>query len=101
MTITLDAARKPNVFQAGLPAIDYDNATNPDEALAILRQARERSPIAIGPHGPELLTYQIVHDGLRDRRFRVPQGMFLAAPWKPLSGLSGPSTLPVEFDAGH
>jgi cytochrome P450 len=23
------------------------------------------------------------------------------APWKPLSGLSGPATLPVEFDAGY
>jgi cytochrome P450 len=23
------------------------------------------------------------------------------APWKPLSGMSGPTTLPVEFDPGH
>jgi cytochrome P450 len=79
MTITLDAARKPNVFQAGLPVIDYDNVTNPDEALALLLQARAQAPIAIGPHGPELLTYEIVHDALRDHRFRVPQGMFLAS----------------------
>jgi cytochrome P450 len=23
------------------------------------------------------------------------------APWKPLTALSGPTTLPIEFDAGH
>jgi cytochrome P450 len=23
------------------------------------------------------------------------------APWKPLSGLSGPTSLPIEFDAGR
>jgi cytochrome P450 len=23
------------------------------------------------------------------------------APWKPLSGMSGPTTLPIEFDTGH
>src|ERR1700756_4190751 len=35
--------------------------------------------IALGPHGPELLTYELVRAVLRDTRFRVPQGMFLAA----------------------
>src|SRR5262245_28741188 len=40
---------------------------------------REKAPIAVGPHGPELLTYELVHAVLRDPRFRVPQGMFLAA----------------------
>lgn len=23
------------------------------------------------------------------------------APWKPLIGITGPATLPIEFDAGH
>jgi cytochrome P450 len=23
------------------------------------------------------------------------------APWKPIIGMSGPATLPIEFDAGH
>ena len=23
------------------------------------------------------------------------------APWKPLTGISGPTTLPIEFEAGH
>lgn len=79
MTITLDASHKPNVFHAGLPVIDYDNETDPYEALAMLRRAREEAPIALGPHGPEFLTYDAVHEALRDRRFVVPQGMFLAS----------------------
>ncbi|MBB3753904.1 cytochrome P450 [Mycolicibacterium sp. BK634] len=79
MTITIDAPRMPNVFDAGLPAVDYDSVTNPDEALAMLMSARRQAPIAIGPHGPEFLTYELVHDASRDRRFRVPQGMFLAS----------------------
>src|SRR5439155_20226170 len=33
----------------------------------------------LGPHGPELLTYELVRTVLRDARFRVPQGMFLAS----------------------
>jgi cytochrome P450 len=69
----------PNVFDAGLPVIDYAEAEHPDEAHTIIRQARAKAPIAIGPHGPELLTYDLVHTVLRDPRFRVPQGMFLAA----------------------
>lgn len=79
MTITVDRAPCPNVFEAGLPVIDYDNAQHPDEAHAVISQARRQSPIAIGPHGPELLSYELVHGVLRDPRFRVPQGMFLAA----------------------
>jgi cytochrome P450 len=64
---------------AELPTIDYSNATHPDEAHAILRQAREQAPIALGPHGPELLTYELVRATLRDPRFRMPKGMLLAA----------------------
>lgn len=33
----------------------------------------------MGTHGPELLTYELVRSVLRDPRFRVPQGMFLAS----------------------
>lgn len=78
MPTTLDT-RFPSVFDAGLPTVDYENALNPDEAHVKLRQAREQAPIALGSHGPELLTYELVHDALRDRRFIVPPGMFLAA----------------------
>jgi cytochrome P450 len=79
MTVTVDRSSCPSVFDAGLPMINYGQAQHPDEAHAIIRQAREQSQIAIGPYGPELLTYDLVHTALRDPRFRVPQGMFLAA----------------------
>ncbi|OBK10981.1 cytochrome P450 [Mycobacterium asiaticum] len=76
MTTTID---RPNVFDAGLPTVNYEHAQHPDEAHAIIREARARAPIAMGPYGPELLTYDLVHAALRDPRLRVPQGMFLAA----------------------
>ncbi len=79
MTIAVDAPIRPSVFDAGLPTIDYDDCQSPDEAHDIIASARRRAPIAIGPHGPELLTYELVRSVLRDPRFRVPQGMFLAS----------------------
>ncbi len=75
MTITVDA---PTVFEVGLPRIDYEHCQSPAEAHAIISRARREAPIAIGPHGPEFLTYDLVRAVLRDPRFRVPQGMFLA-----------------------
>ncbi len=79
MTTTVDRSNCPVVFEAGLPTINYERAEHPDEAHAIIGQARAKAPIALGPYGPELLTYDLVHTVLRDPRFRVPQGMFLAA----------------------
>jgi cytochrome P450 len=79
MTATVDRSSCPFVFDAGLPTINYEHAQHPDEAHAIISQAREKAPIAIGPYGPELLTYDLVRTALRDPRFRVPKGMFLAA----------------------
>ncbi|OBG55216.1 cytochrome P450 [Mycobacterium sp. E735] len=79
MTLTVDASACPSVFDAGLPTIDYEHCQSPEEAHLILHEARRRAPIAIGPHGPEVLTYELVRSVLRDPRFRVPQGMFLAS----------------------
>jgi cytochrome P450 len=79
MTTAIDHPSRPSVFDAGLPTFDYQDAKNPDAAHEVIRRAREQAPIAIGPHGPELLTYELVHDVLRDPRFRMPEGMFLAA----------------------
>jgi cytochrome P450 len=79
MTAVVDRSSCPSVFDAGLPTINYAEAAHPNEAHAIISQARAKAPIAIGPYGPELLTYDLVHAALRDPRFRVPQGMFLAA----------------------
>jgi cytochrome P450 len=79
MTIAIDAAICPSVFDAGLPTFDYEHCQSPAEAHEIIGHARRQAPIAIGPHGPELLSYELVRTVLRDPRFRVPQGMFLAA----------------------
>ena len=79
MTIAIDRPSGPSVFDAGLPEIDYEHCQSPDEAHHIIRAARQQAPIAIGPHGPELLTYDVVRSVLRDPRLRVPQGMFLAS----------------------
>ena len=79
MTITVDRSPHPSVFDAGLPHLDYENAQHPDEAHDIIRRTRMQAPIALGPHGPELLSYDLVRTALRDPRFQVPQGMFLAA----------------------
>src|ERR1700757_5211415 len=79
MTVTIGRSRCPRVLEAGLPTINYEHAQHPDEAHAVIGRARAKAPIAIGPYGPELLTYDLVHTVLRDPRFRVPQGMFLAA----------------------
>jgi cytochrome P450 len=79
MIIELDRPRSPSVFEAGLPSIDYQLEDDPEQAHAIIRQAREQAPIAVGPFGPELLTYDLVHAVLRDPRFHVPPGFLLAA----------------------
>ncbi|WP_068181750.1 cytochrome P450 [Mycobacterium sp. UM_CSW] len=79
MTIAVDAPICPSVFEAGLPRINYEHCQSPDEAHEILRAARRQAPIAVSPHGPELLTYELVRSVLRDPRFRMPQGMFLAS----------------------
>jgi cytochrome P450 len=79
MTIAVDAPTCPSVFDAGLPRVDYERCQSPDEAHEILHLARRQAPIALGPHGPELLTYDLVRTVLRDPRFRLPQGMFLAS----------------------
>ena len=51
------ATNTPSVLEAGLPVIEYRDGQNPDEAHQLIRQLRRRAPIAIGPHGPEVLTY--------------------------------------------
>jgi cytochrome P450 len=69
----------PNVFDAGLPTLAYEHLSSPEEAHRLIAEMRSRTPIAMGTHGPEILSYELVRAVLRDPRFRVPQGMFLAA----------------------
>jgi hypothetical protein len=40
----------------------------PDEAHRITAAARRQAPIAIGPHGPEVLSHELVRAVLRDTR---------------------------------
>jgi cytochrome P450 len=80
MTVeSLSARRSPNVFDSGLPILSYEQVRHPEEAHRLIARARRRAPIAMGIHGPELLSYELVRSVLRDPRFRVPQGMFLAS----------------------
>ena len=48
--------RCPSVFDAGLPTIAYDHLHDPDEAHRLIADARREAPIAVGPHGPEVLS---------------------------------------------
>ncbi|CAN5194228.1 hypothetical protein BH09ACT8_BH09ACT8_49520 [soil metagenome] len=73
MTTTVD--RCPSVFDAGLPSIDYQDATSPDEA-----HTRPRSRLG--------------HTALAARMPNLRRTGPL--PWKPLTALSGPTTLPVN-----
>jgi cytochrome P450 len=79
MSIAASSATSPSVFDAGLPRIAYHEASHPDEAHRIIARARQRAPIALGPHGPELLTYDLVRAVLRDNRFAVPPGFGLGS----------------------
>ena len=69
----------PNVFEAGLPTINYSLTATPNDLLDDLRSAQSRAPIVIGPLGPEILSYDLARDILRDNRFRLPPGITLAA----------------------
>ncbi|BBZ33644.1 cytochrome P450 [Mycolicibacterium confluentis] len=76
MTATSTAT---NVFDAGLPTLDYSLTATPHDILADLRGAQSCAPVAIGPLGPEILSYEMSRDFLRDNRFRLPPGITLAA----------------------
>ncbi|OBG39562.1 cytochrome P450 [Mycobacterium sp. E3198] len=69
----------PNVLDAGLPAINYGLTATPHDILEDVRRAQSCAPIAIGPLGPEILSYELARDILRDNRFRMPPGITLAA----------------------
>jgi cytochrome P450 len=69
----------PNVFDAGLPALTYEFAETPADVYPRIRAARQQAAIAIGPFGPEILSYELVRAVLRDARFRIPPGINLIA----------------------
>ncbi len=69
----------PNVFEARLPTFTYSLTAAPHDILEDVREAQSCAPIAIGPLGPEILSYEMARDMLRDNRFRLPPGITLAA----------------------
>jgi cytochrome P450 len=69
----------PSVFDADLPTLDYDiGVTPPQDVYPQLLAAQRLAPIAIGPLGPEVLSYELVRTVLRDSRFQIPSGYILA-----------------------
>ena len=68
-----------SVFDAGLPTLDYELTATPDEVRHQICEAQSQAPIAIGPVGPEILSYNFARDLMRDTRFTIPHGISLAA----------------------
>ena len=68
----------PSVFDGGLPTLDYDLNTTPAQVYPQFLAAQQQASIALGPFGPEVLSYELVRAVLRDNRFQVPPGFNLA-----------------------
>jgi cytochrome P450 len=68
-----------NVFDADLPTLDYDTDKSPAEVYPLFQAAQREAPVAIGPIGPEVLSYHLVRSVLRDERFKPPPGIVLLA----------------------
>jgi len=93
-----------SVFDADLPTLTYEAAETPAEVYPRIQAAQRMAPIAMGPYGPEILSYDLVRYFLRDARFQIPPGLNLL-----VQGItSGPlwdkvvnSLLGLEGDAHH
>lgn len=77
--MTVTAIGHPTIFEADLPTVSYEDAATPEAAHQALKQAREQFPIAMGAHGPEILSYELAHTALRDQRMAPPPGLGLEA----------------------
>ena len=79
MSVATVGSGSPSVFEADLPTISYEDAPTPDAAHRAIRQAQQQGPIAMGAHGPELLSYELARTALRDHRLCPPPGLGLEA----------------------
>ncbi len=77
MSVDTIGLLRPTVFEADLPTIAYEDAATAEEAHRRIRRAQLQGSIALGPHGPELLSYELVRSVLRDHRFVTPAGLGL------------------------
>ena len=64
-----------NVFDAGL-LLSYGTEESPAEVYPRFQAVQRQAPIAIGPLGPEVLSYDLVRSVLRDTRFQIPPASF-------------------------
>jgi cytochrome P450 len=87
-------APRLSVLDAALPTVAYHGVRSAEEAHRIIAAARRQAPIAMGPFGPELLTYDLVRLALRDSRFAMPranglamQGITAGPLWDKMAGL--------------
>ena len=69
----------PSVFGADLPTLSYSVDETPAAVYPRLQEAQLQAPVAIGPLGPEVLSYNLVRSVLRDDRFQIPPGIVLQA----------------------
>src|SRR3982074_2910240 len=69
----------PTIYEADLPTVSYEDAPTPQIAHERLKQARQQGAIAMGSHGPEILSYELAHTALRDHRMAPPPGLGLEA----------------------
>src|SRR5579859_6793484 len=77
--MSVASVKCPTVFEADLPTVSYEDETTPEAVHRALKQAREQFPIAMGSHGPEILSYELSHTALRDQRLCPPPGLGLEA----------------------
>lgn len=68
-----------SVFEADLPVLKYALTATPADAWPEFEHAQRQAPIAIGPVGAEVLSYDFARAVLRDTRFVIPPGINLAA----------------------
>ncbi len=66
-----------SVFDADLPTLTYGHEETPAAVYPRLREAQRQAPLALGPYGPEVLSYRMVRSVLRDTRFVIPPGINL------------------------
>ncbi|OBH16265.1 cytochrome P450 [Mycolicibacter sinensis] len=74
---TVPTSSRPDIFSADLPRLAYDHLHDPDAAHQRIAAARQLAPLAMGPHGPEILSYELVRTVLRDPRFATARGLGL------------------------
>lgn len=70
---------QPSIFESGLPTLEYDIKATPQDIYPQFRAAQDLAPIALGPIGPEVISYNLARTVLGDPRFGIPPGIHLTA----------------------